>query len=155
MGCGVLLFLLLAGLAAVVGGPALVLFVVVVAMIVWYVRRSLRPLSAHQSAAPPKPQETLSERDASNDRERAIPGSPKELRAMPYKEYLQTPHWKRKREDKLRTVGRRCQVCNHGPHNLDVHHRTYERLGEELDQDLTFLCRACHTNFHENRTLGR
>lgn len=87
--------------------------------------------------------------------EHTIPIRPHELRALSYKEYLQTPHWKRKREDKLRTVGRRCQLCNRGSGTLDVHHRTYERLGEELDQDLTVLCRACHTTFHEHRRLGR
>lgn len=81
--------------------------------------------------------------------------SPKELRALPYKEYLRTPHWKRKREEKLRAAGYRCQVCNRGGRTLEVHHRTYDRCGEELDQDLTVLCRSCHTNFHKNRSLGR
>ncbi len=88
-------------------------------------------------------------------RVRTIPSAPKELRALPYGEYLQTPHWKRKREEKLRAVGRRCQVCNQGPGPLDVHHRTYERLGEELDVDLTALCRSCHHLFHEHGRLSR
>jgi hypothetical protein len=69
-----------------------------------------------------------------------------------YKEYLQTPYWKRRREDKLRAVGRRCQLCNRGSVTLDVHHRTYERLGNELDEDLTVLCRDCHSIYHR---LGR
>jgi hypothetical protein len=76
-----------------------------------------------------------------------------ELRAMPYKEYLQTPHWKRRREDKLRVAGRSCQLCNRSSVVLNVHHRTYERLGEELDGDLIVLCRACHSTFHEHRQL--
>ncbi len=74
---------------------------------------------------------------------------------MPYKEYLQTPYWKRRREDKLRAAGHRCQLCNRGSVPLNVHHRTYERLGEELDEDLTVLCRECHHTFHEHRKLGR
>lgn len=78
-----------------------------------------------------------------------------ELRAMPYEEYLQTPHWKRRREDKLRTAGQRCQLCNRGSVPLNVHHRTYERLGEELDGDLIVLCRTCHSTFHEHRRLER
>ncbi len=78
-----------------------------------------------------------------------------ELRAMPYKEYLQTPHWKRRREDKLRAVSRRCQLCYSSSGTLDVHHRTYERLGKELDEDLTVLCRECHSTFHKYRRLGR
>jgi len=36
------------------------------------------------------------------------------LRAMPYREYLQTSQWKSKREEKLRAAGYRCQVCNSG-----------------------------------------
>ncbi len=89
------------------------------------------------------------------DDEHTAPGRPQNLRALPCGEYLQTPHWKRKREDKLRAVGRRCQVCNHGPDTLEVHHRTYERLGQELDEDLTVLCRACHSTFHDHRGLSR
>jgi CRISPR/Cas system-associated protein Cas10 (large subunit of type III CRISPR-Cas system) len=77
------------------------------------------------------------------------------LRAMPYEEYLQTPHWKRRREDRLRAAGRRCQLCNRGSVTLNVHHRTYERLGEELDGDLIVLCRTCHSTFHEHRRLER
>ncbi len=83
------------------------------------------------------------------------PTRPHELRAMPYKEYLQTPHWKRKREEKVRAAGRRCQLCNRSSVSLNVHHRTYERLGEELDEDLTVLCRDCHSTFHKHRRLER
>ena len=74
---------------------------------------------------------------------------------MPYKEYLQSPHWKRRREDKLRAAGRRCQVCNRDSGTLDIHHNTYQRLGQELDGDLIVLCRACHSVLHEHRRLGR
>jgi hypothetical protein len=31
---------------------------------------------------------------------------------------------------------------------LNVHHRTYERRGYELPEDLTVLCVACHTAVH-------
>ncbi|MDP8900288.1 MAG: hypothetical protein M3N33_03920 [Actinomycetota bacterium] len=81
--------------------------------------------------------------------------SPRDLRALPYMEYLRTPHWKRKREAKVRAAGHRCQLCNRGSVTLNVHHRTYERLGEELDGDLTVLCRECHSVFHEQRRLNR
>lgn len=84
-----------------------------------------------------------------------VPVRPHELRAMLYKEYLQTPHWKRRREDKLRAVGRRCQLCSRNSGTLDIHHNTYERLGEEQDGDLTVLCSACHNSFHEHSHLAR
>ena len=86
---------------------------------------------------------------------RAHPVRPRDLRVMPYEDYLQTPHWKHRREDKLRAAGRRCQVCNRGSRTLDVHHRTYERRGQELDEDLIVLCRECHDIFHKHRRLGR
>lgn len=35
---------------------------------------------------------------------------------------------------------------------LDVHHRTYERLGQEQEYDLTVLCHRCHSLFH---SVGR
>lgn len=73
---------------------------------------------------------------------------PRSSTSSDYKAYLQTPYWKRRREDKLRAVGHRCQLCNRGSVTLDVHHRTYERLGNELDEDLTVLCRDCHSIHH-------
>lgn len=78
-----------------------------------------------------------------------------ELRAMSYEEYLQTPHWKRRREARVRSAGRKCQLCNSDSTPLNVHHRTYERLGEELDGDLLVLCRKCHSTFHKHRRLER
>ncbi|MDP9478588.1 MAG: hypothetical protein M3R38_23390 [Actinomycetota bacterium] len=67
---------------------------------------------------------------------------------------MQTSHWKRLREDKLRAAGHRCQVCRSSG-TLNVHHNTYDRRGEELDGDLIVLCRECHNLFHEHRRLGR
>lgn len=71
---------------------------------------------------------------------------------MPYREYLYTKHWKVTREAKLHAVSHRCQVCN-SPKSLNVHHRTYERLGREKLEDLTVLCKECHELFHEHRKL--
>ena len=89
------------------------------------------------------------------DRGRTGPSCSHGLRAVPYKEYLRTPHWKRRREDKLHAAGHRCQVCNRGSVPLEAHHRTYDRLGEELDGAPTVLCRDCHSTFHEHRRSGR
>lgn len=71
-----------------------------------------------------------------------------------YAEYLKTPHWLVTRQAALERAGRRCQVCN-GAKFLQVHHRTYERVGCELPNDLTVLCDKCHGLFHENRSLSR
>lgn len=70
-----------------------------------------------------------------------------ELRSMPYKDYLQTPEWGAKRNEMLKRAGHRCQVCNRSG-RLEVHHRTYERRGSELEADLFVLCADCHDLFH-------
>lgn len=65
-------------------------------------------------------------------------------------EYLQSDHWKAIRVEALERAEYRCQVCNN-PHGLDVHHRTYERVGKERLADLTVLCRKCHDLFHGSK----
>ena len=71
-----------------------------------------------------------------------------ELATMPYREYLQTPEWKARRASHLRSAGYRCQVCNAADTVLDLHHRTYERRGDERRSDLVVLCRDCHHKHH-------
>jgi hypothetical protein len=74
------------------------------------------------------------------------------LKTMPYKEYLQTDEWKKRREKHLKVANYKCQLCNSGG-NLNVHHRTYERVGREDFMDLIVLCEKCHSLFHESRKL--
>jgi hypothetical protein len=62
------------------------------------------------------------------------------LRSMPYADYVETPEWFNVRMSALDAAGSRCQVCNTDD-GLDVHHRTYERRGNEVLEDLTVLCR--------------
>ena len=71
-----------------------------------------------------------------------------ELRRMPYAQYLQTPEWKERRARHLESVGHRCQLCN-ASGELRIHHRNYERRGQELFQDVVVLCRNCHEHFHK------
>lgn len=72
-----------------------------------------------------------------------------------YEEYLKAPQWDGRRKEALKRSGFRCQVCNKGNCVLDVHHRTYERLGRERDEDLIVLCRGCHGISHDNGKLTR
>lgn len=74
-------------------------------------------------------------------------------KAMPYSEYLNTPYWQMRRKGKLAAADFKCSACG-GDGILDVHHNTYERLGEELDSDLVVLCRDCHGLFHGNGKLA-
>ena len=77
----------------------------------------------------------------------------KELRSLPYKEYLKTDHWQKIRKQSLRRVGYKCQICNEGNKVLNVHHRTYQNLGNELWTDIIVLCGGCHSIFHKNGKL--
>lgn len=77
----------------------------------------------------------------------------KALRAMPYRDYLKTDHWQATKKQAIAGAGYQCQRCGqkYEPHerwNFNVHHRTYENRGAELDEDLEVLCRACHAREH-------
>jgi replicative DNA helicase len=74
-----------------------------------------------------------------------------ELNIMPYEQYLLTPEWQERRAQALERAGNRCQVCYSGD-ELNVHHRTYERRGNEAPADLTVLCQSCHGWFHRRMT---
>lgn len=78
----------------------------------------------------------------------------RELRTMPYRDYLQTAEWQERRKVRLRAARYRCQVCNTNGQRLNVHHRTYERRGEEFAADLIVLCEPCHHLFHRNGSLA-
>lgn len=67
-----------------------------------------------------------------------------------YKSYLQSESWQIKREFALEKADHRCQICNNTK-RLDVHHRTYERFGNEDLSDLTVLCRNCHELYHKSK----
>lgn len=48
----------------------------------------------------------------------------------------------------LRRADYKCQLCNREG-TMNVHHKTYERLGEEQLNDLIVLCQDCHAKFHD------
>jgi hypothetical protein len=66
---------------------------------------------------------------------------------MPYGEYLLTPEWRRTRDRALVRASWTCQRCS-SKRFLQVHHRTYERLGAELPNDLEVVCADCHEGEH-------
>lgn len=72
-----------------------------------------------------------------------------------YREYLTTEHWQRERREALGRAEYRCQVCNTDDTPLEVHHRTYARLGSERPSDLFVLCESCHDLFSQNGKLAR
>ena len=145
----------------VFGRPAYFFGILVVLWLLWLLSGMVESLNATTETVPsytssptaPILKKSAVDRELGGGRTGQV--SPHDLRALPYTKYLQTPHWKGKREARVRDAGHRCQLCNRGSVTLNVHHRTYERLGEELDGDLTVLCQDCHHTFHEHRSLGR
>lgn len=65
-----------------------------------------------------------------------------------YESYLLSPEWRERRAERIRFAGGKCEVCC-SPERLEVHHRTYERLGAELMTDLLVLCADCHGRFSD------
>lgn len=66
-----------------------------------------------------------------------------------YSQYLQSDQWRQVAKAAKSRDKYKCRICN-SPHDLNVHHRTYENLGNEMHHldDLTTLCRRCHASFH-------
>jgi hypothetical protein len=70
------------------------------------------------------------------------------MNKLEYDTYLASPEWRERSEYMRRKANYRCHLCNDHTTNLNVHHRTYERVGREFDDDLVVLCRDCHERFH-------
>ncbi len=64
-----------------------------------------------------------------------------------YAIYLRTPHWRALRRKVLLRWRGLCENCATAP-AAEVHHKTYERMGNELLTDLTPLCSECHKQEH-------
>jgi len=81
------------------------------------------------------------------------PGQPFGTDALNYYEYLRSDEWFMTRLMTLIVARFCCEFCGHPADDrgmgLDVHHLSYDRLGDELPGDLIVLCRDCHTDAHQ------
>lgn len=68
--------------------------------------------------------------------------------SIKYKEYIKSKEWKKRRKKIFEKRGRECEQCGFG-YYLHVHHKTYDNLGNEKDDDLQILCYRCHMSKHE------
>jgi hypothetical protein len=64
-----------------------------------------------------------------------------------YQAYLTSPEWLARRAAALERAGGRCERCGAGE-PAEVHHLTYEHLGDERPEDLEAVCRPCHRRAH-------
>lgn len=72
-----------------------------------------------------------------------------------YRRYLKTLHWKQIRAKVLQRANGRCEICGYLPWKdgvLQVHHKTYENLGNEQLDDLVCVCPWCHMKIHGKRS---
>jgi 5-methylcytosine-specific restriction endonuclease McrA len=67
-----------------------------------------------------------------------------------YNAYLRSAEWKMKREGVLLRSQGRCEKCDKRL-PIQVHHLTYERVGNELPEDLAALCFDCHRPIHPGK----
>ncbi len=70
-----------------------------------------------------------------------------------YEEYLKSEYWYALVRAKRHSVGNKCEKCG-STHRLEVHHLTYERLGQEKLMDLQVLCSYHHKQVHGIETLS-
>lgn len=66
-----------------------------------------------------------------------------------YKDYLKTYDWNETRKIVLKEANYKCQLCGAKNVKLNVHHNTYENIGNEYREDLVVLCDDCHKKFHD------
>ena len=79
---------------------------------------------------------------------------------MQYQMYIRSDKWRTNpaRLAELNFANGRCRICSDKAAPLEVHHATYERLGQEAAGDLLALCHDCHvkvTSFLRRRRYGR
>lgn len=70
-----------------------------------------------------------------------------------YDAYLKSADWAKVKANFRKLVIEECGLCG-SEEGLDLHHMTYERVGEESPFDLTWLCRKCHSMVHALEMRG-
>ena len=77
------------------------------------------------------------------------------LKSLLYFDYLKTKWWAFIRQERLALDKYKCKKCNQ-KNELEVHHLSYENLGEEnVYTDLITLCARCHNDTHYFKELIR
>lgn len=69
-----------------------------------------------------------------------------------YVQHLQSPKWRSIRSRVMQRAGGQCEGCGQSAAR-EVHHLTYDHLGDELLFELVALCGLCHERAHDLRKL--
>ena len=70
-----------------------------------------------------------------------------------YKAHISSSMWRGIRMVIIKMRGNKCEHCNFPSISLELHHKTYERLGNELASDLELLCKKCHEKADQKRVI--
>ncbi len=71
-----------------------------------------------------------------------------------YTAYLESPEWNERSRSTIEAAGGICSICKRSP-ATQAHHLTYERVGEELPEDLAAVCFPCHRVKHPHLTPAK
>ncbi len=72
--------------------------------------------------------------------------------SLEYIEYIRSDKWQARCARLYAKRGRICEMCGRSDRALEVHHKNYDRLGCELDDDLLIVCRdECHPQADRER----
>ncbi len=82
---------------------------------------------------------------------------------MNYHAYIFSKAWRGRRGRELLRVDYCCEFCGYqvgsledsGDCYLQVHHLSYERLGNEAQEDLIVLCNFCHADVHDYEQIKK
>jgi len=74
------------------------------------------------------------------------------LKNISYSEFLKSPYWSAISQYKKKLVGNKCELCLSAD-DLQVHHKKYYILGEELKHldKLLVVCKNCHKRIHDGK----
>lgn len=72
-----------------------------------------------------------------------------------YNAYLQSEHWKKLRNKRIKWENgiAECSACHKKTTNIQLHHVSYKKLGNERKEDLVALCDECHWRVHHNKAF--
>jgi hypothetical protein len=90
----------------------------------------------------------LSKRERKRQR---LQGQVEALGFANYTAYLASPHWAEVRVRFRAFTPAHCIVCQKRDARLQIHHKTYKRLGRERLTDLVYVCHDCHRDIHFQR----
>lgn len=73
------------------------------------------------------------------------------MKTQEYKDYMRSNEWKVKKRERI-AIDQGCVMCGRPLdkiRSIQVHHITYQRLGNEnVLTDLCTLCGSCHKKLH-------